>query len=325
MHDVFFYETFQEEEQAIQNQVPSDIQWGYTAQTIQESGHSQPPAPIISLRTQSTIPPAWSNNLQAILSRSAGYDHLAAYRHTTKCRFPLGYLPQYCARAVAEQALMLWMALLRKLPRQTAQFSTFHREGITGRECRGKTLVVVGVGNIGHHICEIGHAMDMNVLGVDLEKKYDDISYLSIEEGLAQADILVSAMNLTPDNVNYFNKNRMKQLKSGALFINIARGELAFAQDLLHLLDSHVVGGLGIDVYNEESSLSVALRNEKIPMPDNPEIQAIQEMSKRDNVILTPHNAFNTIEAVVRKAEQSVEQLIHLKNTGEFLWPVPSL
>jgi D-lactate dehydrogenase len=124
--------------------LPPQISAGYTDATIQEAGHASPPARLVSIRTQSQIPLAWAPELDAILSRSTGYDHLAAYAATTEAPLALGFLPLYCHRAVAEQAMLLWMALLRRLPRQIAQFRTFHRDGITGGECAGRTLVVVG-------------------------------------------------------------------------------------------------------------------------------------------------------------------------------------
>jgi D-lactate dehydrogenase len=322
MHDVFLYETFEEEKAAIAQYCPPEINAGYTWKTIQESGHTKPPAPIISLRTQSVIPPAWADKLTAILSRSAGYDHLARYQQETEADIQYGYLPVYCVQAVAEQAMLLWMALLRNLPRQVQQFKQFRRDGLTGSECRGKTLVVTGVGNIGHQIVQLGKALGMTVFGVDIDPRHDDVDYLNIAEALPRADIIVCAMNLTADNPNYFSYDRMQAVSPGTLFINIARGELAYTADLLRLLDEGRLGGIGIDVYNRESELSVMLRDNR-QQSGHPEVQAVLELRRRDHVIMTPHNAFNTAEAVQRKASQSIEQLQHLKQHGTFHWSAP--
>ena len=67
--------------------------------------------------------------------------------------------------------MLMWMALLRKLPQQIQNFATFYRDGITGSECQGKTLLVVGVGNIGSEVARIGQGLGMNVLGVDIRSK----------------------------------------------------------------------------------------------------------------------------------------------------------
>lgn len=318
---VFFYETFEEEAAALRAYLPPGVVADFTANTIQEQGDRTPPAPIISIRTQSKIPAEWASQMDGILSRSTGFDHLNAYRCETKAELAYGYLPLYCNRAVAEQAMLLWMSLLRKLPRQMAQFHNFHRDGISGRECAKKNLLVIGVGNIGYEVTRIGAGLDMNVGGVDLVRKWDDVTYVRAEDALPEADIVVCAMNLTSENHNYFNYDRLKRAKPGTVFINVARGELSNAVDLLRLLDEGVLGGVGLDVYNEEPEFAVALREDRCS--SDPEVLAMLELGTRPNVICTPHNAFNTLESVDRKASQSLQQVQHLRGHGRFLWEVP--
>lgn len=321
MPDVIFYEAFQEEQAAIQAHAAGLFDALYTDKTIQEAGDMVPLAPIISIRTQSIIPLEWHDAV-AVLSRSAGYDHLTAYRHVTgNPGVPCGYLPLYCARAVAEQALLLWTALLRRLPQQIAQFDTFHRDGITGRECLGKTLLVVGVGHIGYEIAKIGKMLDMQVLGVDLVERYADIDYIHIDEGLPQADIVVCAMNLTADNRAYFNYERMISAKNTAIFVNIARGEMSPPHDLLRLLTENKLSGVGTDVYDRENEFAVMLRENR--RCDDPDFEAIKALAMRSDTVLTPHNAFNTEEAVERKAGQSVEQIQHFLREQRFKWMIP--
>ena len=320
--NVFFYEAFEEEAEALKHYLPNYIKAGFTWKTIQEHGDSEPSAPVISIRTQSVIPGSWAGKLSGILSRSTGYDHIKTYLHKCRANIPCGYLPLYCSRAVAEQAMLLWMSLLRKLPQQMKQFTNFYRDGLTGYECEHRTLLVVGVGNVGYEVVRIGEGLGMKVLGVDIVKKHPSVSYVSIEEGIVQADIIVCAMNLTPENSGYFNYNLLKKAKQGAIFINIARGELSPSAALLLLLDEERIGGIALDVYNRESKLAVALRTGETS--DDKEVQATLVLSRRPNVITTPHNAFNTHEAVDRKASQSVQQLQHFLEHGGFLWTVPS-
>jgi D-lactate dehydrogenase len=304
--DVYFYEAFEEEAAALRRHLPAKISAGFSDKTIQETGDWEPDAPLISIRTQSVVPPAWAVKLRGIVSRTTGYDHLVGQK------IPCGYLPHYCSRAVAEQAMLLVIALLRKLPAQIAQFPKFHRDGLTGQECAGKRLLVVGVGSIGAEIVKIGQALGMESKGVDLVQRHDSVSYTSIDDGLAWADIIVCAMNLTDVNASYFSYKRLKHAKHGVLFVNIARGELSPTDDLVRLLDEGHLSGLALDVYENESELAVALRLGKVCFP----------LSGRPNVILTPHNAFNTFEAVDRKAEQAVQQITHFKKHGTFLWTV---
>ncbi|MBN1764109.1 MAG: hypothetical protein JW860_02535 [Sedimentisphaerales bacterium] len=321
--DVFFYEAFDEEEQALKRFLPADIRAGFTWKTIQEYGVSEPAAQVISTRTQSLIPVEWASKLTAILTRSTGFDHIHAFLKKSSHRIACGYLPLYCHRAVAEQAMVLWMALLRKLPGQIESFKAFHRDCLTGHECAGKTLLVVGVGNIGFEVVRIGQGLDMDVLGVDIVKKHEGVNYVTLDEGLAKADIIVCAMNLTCDNYGYFNHQLLKRARHGVVFINIARGELSPSDDLLQLLQENHVAGVGLDVYNHESELAVSLRNGT--PTNNPEVKATLDLARHANVILTPHNAFNTHESVERKSDQSIQQINHLRQTGQFLWPVPEI
>lgn len=321
MIDVFFYEAFKEETENLKKYLTADIKAGFSWKTIQEKKDKKPPAKIISVRTQSIIPLEWAEQLSAVLTRSTGYDYLLDFHSKLQHPPALGYLPLYCSRAVAEQAMLLWMALLRKLPQQIAHFSTFNRDNLTGQEGEHKTLLVVGVGNIGSQVVKIGQGLGMTVRGVDLVKKYDFVDYVSIQDALPSADIIVCAMNLTRDNINYFDYHRLKRAKPGVIFINIARGEFSPALDLLKLMEEGHLGGLGMDVFPFENQLAVGLRqHEKFK---EKELQAILKLSQKPNVIFTPHNAFNTREAVERKASQSIEQLKHFLHHGKFLWPIP--
>jgi D-lactate dehydrogenase len=300
MH-IWFYEAFEEEVTALRRYLPAEVKAGFTWKTIQESGDASPPARIISIRTQSAIPPAWFSQLDGLLARTTGWDHLVGL--PVKC----GHLPLYCNRAVAEQAMLLWMALLRNLPQQMIQFVQFHRDGLTGAECAGKNLLVVGAGYIGSEVVKIGRGLGMNVRCVDIIPERADVS---IEEGLPWADIIVCTMNLTSKNRGYFNYARLKQARRGVLFVNVARGEMSPTADLARLLDEGHLGGLALDVFEDEGAMATALRSGKGSFV----------LQGRPNVILTPHNSFNTHEAVERKAEQSVQSVKHFLEQGRFLW-----
>jgi D-lactate dehydrogenase len=161
----------------------------------------------------------------------------------------------------------------------------------------------------------------MDVRGVDLIEKHSDIDYVTIEQGVGEADVIICAMNLTSENKGYFDYELLSKARQSAVFVNIARGELSPSCELLRLLKEKKIGGVGLDVYNHESDLAVALRSaESI---EDKEIESTLALGEYPNVILTPHNAFNTRESVERKAEQSIQQICHFIENGQFLWPVP--
>ena len=319
--DIFFYEAFEEEQHFLKTYAKKHkIQGDYTWKTIQECGHAKPPAPIISIRTQSIIPSSWSSQVSAFLTRSTGFDHVKRYLKANQTTIPCGYLPLYCNRAVAEQALLLWLSLMRKLKQQTASFLSFQRDGLTGYECEHKTLLVVGVGKIGLEIIRLGKGVGMNCLGVDIVKKHTDVTYVSIEEGLKKADVIVCAMNLTEENEKYFNYSLFQKVKKGAIFINIARGELSPSEDLLLALEEGILSGIGLDVYNKEAELAVKLREGSSFQSKT--IDATLQLQKHPQAILTPHNAFNTLEAVKKKSKQSIEQAKNFLKEGKFIWSI---
>jgi D-lactate dehydrogenase len=321
MMDVFFYEAFEEEQAALKRYLPDSIQAGFSWKAIQETDHSAPPARIISIRTQSVIPPEWAGKVDAILSRSTGCDHLVRYAAGCEKAPALGYLPCYCTRAVAEQAMILWSSLLRSLPRQIRQFERFERDGLTGYECRGRCLAVVGVGKIGYEVAGIAKALGMNVIGVDPVQRHTDIDYCTPEEAWPQADVVVCCMNLTQANHGYFSAEVFGTMRKGAIFVNVARGEMVRTADLVAALENGTLGGAGLDVHENENVLAVAMRGGGDAGATD-SMQLLKRLKAHSNIILTPHNAFNTVESVDEKSAQSVQQVQAYLESGRFIWRV---
>jgi D-lactate dehydrogenase len=315
-HQVYFFEVFEEEREALTRYLPKYWEVGFTDKTIQESGCNLPPARVISIRTQSVIPLLWSSHLDGILSRSAGYDHLTRFLASASKPMSCGHLFRYSGRAVAEHAAMMWLALLRRLPRQQQAIRTFQRDHMTGYECKGRTLAVFGVGDIGYQVGQIGCGLGMKVIGVDVEHRHQDVHYVDKLTAVTTADIIVCSMNLNETNRGYFSPEVIAMFRPETIFINVARGEFALSSDLLQALRGHRLGGVGLDVYAEESTISPALRSGVTS--DHPEWVAFKELLTRDDVIMTPHNAFNTVESLSRKSEQSVRQLQHFFTHGVF-------
>lgn len=315
---IAFYEVFPEEEQALRAALAAvELTGVYHPETIQASGHELPAAPLVSIRTQSRLPASWRPLVRALVTRSTGYDHLLPLAALPDAP-ALAALPEYCTRAVAEQALLLWLALLRRLPAQLHQGKRFNRDHLTGHECAGRTLTVVGVGRIGHEIARVGQALDLRIIGVDLVARHPDVTYLPPGPALAEADIVVCAMNLTPDNHAYFDAARWAQVRPGAVFVNVARGELSPPAPLLQALRDGRLGGAALDVYDSEDELADALRRAG-PAGAPP---VWRELMVHPAVLCTPHNAFNTSESVARKSEFTARQCRAFLSTGRFEWPL---
>ena len=320
MSCVHFFEAFDEEKQLLGQALPEGCSAVFSRETVQESGVHTPDAPLICVRTQSGIPAAWLPSLQGVLSRSTGYDHLRDLAQSQDSCPALGHLSEYCSRAVAEHAVLVAGALLRKLPQQCRHMSTFLRSGLTGREMRGRRLVVLGAGRIGGEVARLALALHMDVIACDPVQRHDWLDYLPLEQAVPEADVLICAMELTPENHGLLDRNIFSRLPKGAIFVNVARGEFVVLRDLLHLYQEGRLGGIGLDVYPDEADLAIGLRRRTGPTKA---LHVLDELMQLDNVVLTPHNAFNTEESLQMKVQETIAELEHFRSTGRFSNPIP--
>ncbi len=317
-----FYEVFVEEERLLRQFLSRGIKAGFTSLTIQEAHPQQGPAPVICIRTQSEIPIAWADRLQGILTRSSGYDHLSRYRQKAHTQLPCGYLPRYSSRAVAEQAILMMLALLRRLPKQLENFCRFNRSGITGRECLNKNLLVVGVGHIGKEIVDLAKGMGMKVKGVDIVKREKDLAYTALKAGVSWAEVIICALPLTKKTPGLFNYRLLRNAKKGVLFINVSRGEISPIREVKRLWKEQILGGVSLDVFEEEGALASYLRGNRRILPQS--ARELLSLQRKENVLLTPHNAFNTVESIERKARQTAKALHYFLEHKDFPTPIPN-
>ena len=294
MYDVVFCEVFSEEESILRELLPNSINAYFTKKTFQEENVE---GKLLCIRTQSKVP-EYSN----VISRSTGINHLDNHKGIKT------NIPNYSTTAVAEHAIMLMMCLLKNLKKQLNNVKSFDRDNLTGRECLNKTVLIAGVGKIGYEISKICKAFGMNVIGVDIFKNYGDINYMDINEGIPKSDVIICSMNLN-NNEGYFNYNLLKNSKKRAIFVNVSRGEISPMSDILKLLDENHLGGVALDVFSDESNLYVSGGNDNV----------FQDLLKRDNVLFTPHNAFNSEEALRRKCEYTVKYVVEFLENEKFI------
>lgn len=314
MSDVIFYEVFEEEEVALKKFLPPGIQAQFISKTIQELSKALPPARLISVRTQSRIPLGWAAHLVGIFTRSQGYDHLVSYRRASGRDIPCGYIREYCSRAVAEQAVLMMMVLLRKLKKQMDCFGAFSRDGLTGAECRGRRALVIGIGRIGTEIVTICRGLGMTVKGVDPRHGLKGLEYVPPARGLSWADVVLCACPLTAKTKGMLNYSMLRRVKRGTIFVNVGRGEVSPTEDLARLLSEDVLGGIGLDVFDGEYLLADSLRARRA----NSRTRRIRKLKDKNNVVFTPHNAFNTQEALEEKARLSAEAVERFLRQGAF-------
>lgn len=309
-----FFEIFESERNTIQKFLPSDIQAVFTADTLQSSDLVPSSGDVVCIRTQSDFPEGRSANISAVLARSTGFDHLRKLQ--SRPGIHLGYLPEYCSYAVAEHAVILMMMLLRRIKKQTVQMADFNREGITGRQIPGKKVMICGVGHIGSEIYRLCRKLGMDCSGFDIEQRFEEVRYVSLNEGARVSDVIICALPLTDRTEGMLGCKLLASGKSEKILINVSRGEITPASDLERLLAEGKLAGIGLDVFADEPVFADSLRSGQ-PMLSS-DHQALLRLRDREDVLLTPHNAFNTSEALEQKSLLTVQSLIQYQKNGVF-------
>ncbi|HUD04795.1 MAG TPA: NAD(P)-dependent oxidoreductase [Patescibacteria group bacterium] len=253
-------------------------------------------------------------NLKFIATRSMGFDHI----DTAVCKergIVVSNVPTYGAHTVAEHTFALMLVVSRKIipSVERAKRGDFSSVGLTGFDLFGKTLGVIGTGHIGKNVCELGLAFGMPVLAYchsqDQELIAKGIRYVSLEELLAGADIVTLHLPHSHDTEHVINSQNISQFKKGAILINTARGVLVETKAILEGLEKGILAGAGLDVLEEENALKEErefLASEHIIKGDIQTELLDHILLTRDDVVITPHNAFNSIEALHQILETSL-------------------
>lgn len=257
-------------------------------------------------------------NLKLIATRSTGFDHI----DLQKCRekgIVVCNVPTYGENTVAEHTFALILNLTRKVHKawERTRKLDFSEEGLRGIDIKGKTLGVIGVGNIGKHVIRIAKGFEMNVIAFDvvkvkgLERKLG-FKYASFDSLLRNSDIVSLHCPYNKKIHHLINKKNINKIKKGALLINTARGGLIETDALVKALDSGILSGAGLDVLEGECFVKEDAQVMSKHFPEKCDMRIILEdhiLAKKDNVIITPHNAFNSVEALQRILDTTIENI----------------
>lgn len=271
-------------------------------------------------------------NLKFVDTRSTGYDHV----DLEACRemgIEVSYSPSYGERTVAEFTFALILALTRKVYegfdniKETGKFSV---EGLRGVDLAGKTLGVLGAGRIGRNVIQIAKGFNMNVLAYDPFPKEETakelgFEYKDLKEVLSQSDIVTLHVPHTDETHHLINSETIYDIKKGAYIINTSRGGIIQTEALVKALKEEHLAGAGLDVLEEEGFIRDEL---EFLLGEHPKHENLKTMLANHilvdmpNVIITPHNAFNTWEALKRILETSAVNIDGFLK-GEFVNIVP--
>lgn len=255
--------------------------------------------------------------LRLIATRSTGYDHI----DLETCRkkgVVVTNVPRYGENTVAEHTFGLILALSRNIHKAYVRTTrgNFSLEGLRGFDLKGKTLGVIGTGSIGLHVIRIARGFGMEVLAYDIRPQpllaeVLGFRYVSLQELLSESDIVTLHVPLTPATYHLIDWSRLQQMKRGAILINTSRGGVVDTDALLRALDEGILSGAGLDVLEGEELIEE--ERALLHMPEAEEkLKAVVRahlLLRRENVVITPHIAFNSQEALQRILDTTVENI----------------
>lgn len=256
-----------------------------------------------------------ARGVKLIALRCAGFNKVdlgAAKKNGLRvCR-----VPSYSPEAVAEHALALILTLSRKTHKayNRVREQNFSLNGLLGFNLHGKTVGVIGTGNIGKAFCRIMMGLGCNVVAFDLiasrEMEAMGVSYQPLIEVLT-SDIISLHCPLNEQTRHLINEETIGMMKNGVMLINTSRGGLVQTSAVIQALKTGKIAQLGIDVYEQEEHLFFRDLSDTVIKDDQ-----IQRLMSFSNVLITAHQAFFTEEAVTQIATTTLKNVHQLLKNG---------
>lgn len=256
-------------------------------------------------------------NLKFVATRSTGYDHIDLEYCKSK-GIVVSNVPAYGVHSVAEHTFALILAISQKIipSVERAKKGDFSQDGLRGFELFGKTLGVVGTGNIGKVVAQIGVGMGMKVIAYnrheDDELKSAGVQFMDLDSVLSQSDIVTLHLPYVKETHHIINTGNISKFKKGALLINCARGALVETQAILEGLQQGIFAGAGLDVLEEEHGMHEERELLSTKFLENVDLKTElldHILLDREDVIITPHNAFDSNEAVAQIMDITVKNI----------------
>lgn len=255
--------------------------------------------------------------IRFLVLRSAGYNHVNLEK-AKQLGFRTARVPAYSPYAVAEHTVALMLALNRKLIRANNRVHdlNFSLDGLTGFDMHGKTVGIIGTGQIGAVVARILYGFDCKILATDqvenemLKEKYG-VLYTDYERLYKESDIITLHVPFTSATRYMINALSIGKMKPGVMLVNTSRGALINTKDVIEGLKKRQIGYLGIDVYEEESGLFFEDHSEDVLQDDT-----ISRLLTFNNVLITSHQAFLTNTALDNIASTTIYNLNCFENSS---------
>jgi D-lactate dehydrogenase len=260
-------------------------------------------------------------SLKLVATRSTGFDHI----DINKCRekgIKVSTVPHYGENTVAEHTFGLILDLARKIHRAYVRTirGNFSQEGLEGFDLKGKTLGLIGCGHIGIRVVMIARGFGMNVLVCDpshvaLYSELLGFDYVDLDELLARSDIISLHAPHNKSTHHLINQKTLAKMKPDAILINTARGGLVDTEALLEALNENRLGGAGLDVLEGEEFIKeewqLVAKTKDMGEDMVRTLLRNHLLLNREDVIITPHNAFNSREARMRILDTTIKNIVN--------------
>jgi len=257
--------------------------------------------------------------VRLVLLRCAGFNNVDL-KAAQQLGLTVARVPEYSPHAVAEHTLALLLTLVRKTHRAAARVreGNFELDGLLGFDLHGKTVGVVGTGRIGRCVLRIFQGLGCEVLAHD-PFPHPEVTapYVPLDELLARSRVLLLQCPLNADTHHLINAERLARMPRGAILVNTSRGAVIDTQAVIRALKSGRLGGLAIDVYEEEADLFFADHSGDILTDD-----VFARLLTFPNVLVSAHQAFFTEEALAGIATTTLANLQAFAETGRALHEV---
>ncbi|MCB9805665.1 hydroxyacid dehydrogenase [Candidatus Nomurabacteria bacterium] len=258
-------------------------------------------------------------DLKLIATRSMGFDHIDVKAAEEKGIVVVN-VPTYGSRTVAEYTFSLILGLSRK---SYAAYDRLRENGMTdvkdyeGFDLQGKTIGVIGTGNIGKNVIKIARGFSMKVIAFDVFEDQDSATeigfeYNTLDNVLKNSDIVTIHVPYIKATHHLISEEKLKLMKKNAFLINTARGEIVDTKALVNALEEKRIAGAGLDVLEGERILNDELDLVTEEINDIDEFQILladHKLIDMKNVIVTPHIAFNTKEAKEEILQTTIDNI----------------
>ena len=266
--------------------------------------------------TESVIRGLAGKGVRIIALRCAGFNNVDL-EAANACQIKVVRVPAYSPHAVAEHAVAMIMALNRKTHKAYNRIreQNFSLNGLMGFDLCGKTVGVVGTGNLGQVFCQIMLGFGCRVLAFDVKEqdnmKKAGVKYVPLSELLTSSDIISLHCPLNDSTRYIIGDNSISLIKKGCMLINTSRGGLINTKSVIKALKSGQLSALGIDVYEQEETLFFRDLSATIVEDD-----LITRLMSFPNVLISAHQGFFTVEAMDQIAQVTLNNLREF-NAGE--------